>query len=100
MDLLTNNEELDSLMNPVIYHRGVRSEHFYLIISGRICVCSGNEGFVTEKSTFDYLGEQCLVNQKYVPDFSSKILGKTKLLRISREDYLKAMTNFNSLNSN
>lgn len=91
VDLLTNNEELDSLMNPVIYHRGMHSDHFHLIITGRLCICSGNEGFIAEKGTFEFLGEQCLTDPKYLPDFSCKVLGKARLLRISREDYVKAV---------
>ena len=55
-DLLENNDELDSLMNPIIFHRGVRSQHFYLVLSGKICICSGNEGFIMEKGPFNYIG--------------------------------------------
>ena len=62
VDLLTNNEELDSLMNPIIYHRGIRSDHFYLIITGRVSICSGNEGFISEVGTFEFLGEKCLTD--------------------------------------
>lgn len=90
VDLLTDNQELDNLMNPVIYHRGIRSEYFYLIITGHVCICSGNEGFIAEKGPFEFLGVQCLENPQYLPDFSCKILNNAKLLRVSRQDYLKA----------
>lgn len=90
VDLLTNNEELDSLMNPVLLHRGIRSEHFFLIVQGRVCICSGNEGFIVEKGTFEYFGEESITDRSYLPDYSAKVLGHTKLLRISREDYQKA----------
>jgi len=90
-DLLENNDELDSLMNPIIFHRGVRSQHFYLVLTGKVGICSGNEGFIMEKGPFNYIGMECLVDPDYVPDFSSKIMGKTTLLRISRDDYLKAI---------
>ena len=90
VDLLTNNEELDSMMNPVLCHRGIRSEYFFLILSGKVAVCSGNEGFIVEKGAFESIGEACLTDRHYVPDFSCKVLGKTRLLRISREDFVKA----------
>ena len=90
VDLLTNNEELDNLMNPVIYHRGIRSEYFYLIITGHVCISSGNEGFIAEKGPFEFLGVQCLESATYLPDFSCKILNNARLLRVSRQDYLKA----------
>lgn len=76
-DLLTNNDELDSMMNPVLYHRGIRSEHFFLIISGKVAICSGNEGFIIEKGRFEFIGMECLTNRDYVPDFSCKVLGQT-----------------------
>ena len=97
-DLLTNNEELDSLMNPVLYHRGIRSEHFFLIISGKVAICSGNEGFIIEKGRFEYMGMECLTNKDYIPDFSCKVLGSTQLLRISKEDFLKAKIRNTTLN--
>jgi len=91
-------------MNPIIFHRGVRSQHFFLILSGKVCICSGNEGFIMEKGPFNYIGMECLVDPDYVPDFSSKIMGKTKILRISRDDYLKAigdksMSNYKAINN-
>lgn len=89
-DLLTNNDELDSLMNPILYHRGIRSEYFFLIISGRVAICSGADGFMVEKGTFEFIGEQCLTDPEYIPDYSCKVLGNSKILRISRDDYLKA----------
>lgn len=77
-------------MNPIIYHRGIRSDHFYLIITGRVSICSGNEGFISEIGTFEFLGEKCLTDSQYMPDYSCKVLGTTKLLRVSRDDYLKS----------
>ena len=38
------------LVNPILYTRGVPSQDFYLILSGKVVVCSGNEGFMVEQS--------------------------------------------------
>lgn len=32
--------------DPILYQRGVESDAFYLILSGRVMVQSGNEGFM------------------------------------------------------
>jgi hypothetical protein len=37
------------------------------------------------------MGIECLTNDNYVPDFSGKIIGKAKLLKIKREEYRKAL---------
>ena len=34
------------LFNPILYQRGVESDAFYLILSGKVMVESGNEGFM------------------------------------------------------
>ena len=47
IDLL-DNEELNDLINPVIYTRGVPTDCFYLILTGKVMICSGNEGFFLE----------------------------------------------------
>ena len=45
---LLDNEDLNDLINPRIYIRGVKSDSFYLILSGKVMICSGNEGFFLE----------------------------------------------------
>jgi len=55
-------------------------------------ICSGNEGFMLEQGAFNFMGIECLTNDYYKPDFSAKIIGKAKLLRITREDYRKALS--------
>jgi len=34
--------------NPVLYVRGMQSDSFYLILSGKVMICTGNEGFLVE----------------------------------------------------
>jgi len=79
------------MINPILFIRGVPNESFYLILSGKVMICSGNEGFFLEQGAFNFMGVECLTNDKYVPDFSAKIIGKAKLLKVSREDYRRSM---------
>ena len=40
------HEEMLNVFNPVLYTRGIDSDAFHLILSGKVTVCSGNEGFM------------------------------------------------------
>lgn len=93
---LLENEELNNLINPVLYVRGVPSDNFYLILTGKVMICSGNEGFLLEQQPFNYMGTECLTNDNYVPDFSAKVIGKAKLLKISREEYRRSLAHVNN----
>ena len=90
-DDVLNNEEMDNLVNPILYVRGVASDCFYLILAGRVMICSGNEGFFVEQGAFNYMGVECLTNDNYVPDFSAKVIGKAKLLKVTRDEYRKSL---------
>jgi len=79
-------------MNPVLYVRQVPNDNFYLILSGKVMVCSGNEGFLVEQTTFNYLGADSLINDQYNPDFSAKVIDKARLLKINRLAYRKAIS--------
>lgn len=57
---LLDNEELEQMINPVLYIRGIQSDCFYLILSGKVMVCSGNEGFLMEQVAFNFMGVECL----------------------------------------
>ena len=54
-------------------------------------ICSGNEGFFLEQGAFNYMGVECLTTDNYTPDFSAKIIGRAKLLKITRQDYIKSL---------
>ena len=54
-------------------------------------ICSGNEGFFLEQGAFNYMGVEAITNDHFIPDFSAKIIGKAKLLKISRDDYRKKL---------
>lgn len=55
-------KKVERELNPILYARGVPSDEFYLILSGKVSVCSGNEGFLVEMTTFNFLGDQALQN--------------------------------------
>ena len=87
-----NNDEINEMINPILFTRGVDADSFYLILSGRVMICSGNEGFMVEQGTFNFMGVETLLKDDYRPDFSAKVVGKTKLLKISRKEYRKALS--------
>lgn len=80
------------IFNPILYTRAVDSDTFYLILSGKVNVCSGNEGFMITQGAFNFLGAEALVRDDYKPDFSAKVIGKARLLRITRLQYRKAIS--------
>ena len=77
-------DNVEKLFNPVLYTRGVDSDAFNLILSGKVAVCSGNEGFMISQSSFNYLGAEALVRDDYRPDFSAKVVDQARILRITR----------------
>lgn len=86
-----DSDHLDSMINPVLYTRGVRSDAFYLILAGKVTISSGQEGFLLDQNAFNFMGVECLMNDNYVPDFTAKCIGEVKLLKITREDYRRAL---------
>lgn len=85
------------MINPVIYIRGVPTDSFYLILTGKVMICSGNEGFFLEQGAFNFMGIESITNDNYVPDFSAKIIGKAKLLKITRADYRKKLADIRNM---
>lgn len=84
-------------INSIIFKRGVKHDFFYLVLNGKVSICSGREGFMMEKGIFNFMGEQCITNDDYVPDFSAKVIGKTRLLRVSKQDYNAAKIQFKNI---
>lgn len=75
----------------MIYRRNESSDEFVLILKGKVLVCSGEEGFFVELSSFNFLGVDALIYDKYAPDFSAKATEKTRILKIKRSEYRKAL---------
>ena len=80
------------MFNPILFTRGIESDSFYLILSGKVSVCSGNEGFMITQSAFNYLGAESLSRDDYRPDFSAKVMESARILRITRTKYRKAIS--------
>lgn len=84
-----NNDEINQLVNPILYTRGVASPFFYLVLRGKVMVVSGQEGFQVELSEFSTMGIDALERDDYIPDFSAKVIGQARVLQITRENYRK-----------
>jgi len=82
----------------MLYLKSVPSDEFHLIMKGKVLVCSGNEKFFVELSSFHFLGVDALLNDNFKPDFSAKAVEKTRLLRIKRVDYRKAISSVANVN--
>ena len=89
--VLDTVQDPEYVFNPILYTRGVEAEAFYLILSGKVTVCSGNEGFMITQSSFNYLGVEALMRANYKPDFSAKVIEQARILRISRSEYQRAL---------
>jgi CRP-like cAMP-binding protein len=85
-------KKIERLMNPILFARGVPSDEFYLILQGKVTVCSGNEGFLIDMTTFNFLGAEALQNEYFVPDFSAKVIKEARLLKITREEFRRAIS--------
>lgn len=68
-----------------------------MILKGKVLVCSGKEGFFVEVSSFGFFGVDALLNDSYKPDFSAKAITRTRVLKINRIDYRKAISNVKNL---
>ena len=44
-------------IDPIIVKRFNKTDAFYLILNGKVSICSGREGFMIEKGIFNYIGE-------------------------------------------
>ena len=85
-------EQADYIFNPVLITRGVESNAFYLILSGKVEVTCGNESFMIVQSAFNYLSAEAMTRDDYVPDFSAKVIEQARILRIRRSDYRRAIS--------
>ncbi len=89
----TQSDSTNKAERNTIYVKNQPSDEFYLILKGKILVCSGQEGFFIELSSFNFLGMEALLNDRYQPDFAAKAIEKSRLLKIKRIDYRKALFN-------
>ena len=82
----------------MLYKLDEPSDYFYLIIQGKVTVHSGQEGFIIELSSFNYLGVEALLNDRYSPDFTAEVTKYARLLKIKRLDYRNAISSNSNFN--
>ena len=82
----------------MLYKLDEPSDYFYLIIQGKVTVYSGQEGFIIELSSFNYLGVEALLNDRYSPDFTAEVTKYARLLKIKRLDYRNAISSNSNFN--
>ena len=90
--LIEDEKVAETLLNPILYTRGLESDCFYLILSGKVMICSGNEEFRISQTSFNYMGMKALQNDDYRPDFSAKVIENARLLKVTRKQYRLALT--------
>lgn len=84
-------EELDDYRTPLLFEKGIPSQIFYMVLSGKVGIKSGKDEFYSEVGSFGMLGSRGLFVDGYVPDFSAEVIGECRLLRITRELYLRVL---------
>lgn len=72
----------------VLYTRGVPTKSAILIINGKLEICAGNDGFISEAGPWTLLATSALTDDLYAPDFTARVTEyPTRLLRIPRKLY-------------
>jgi len=86
----------------VLYRKGLQSEFFTFILDGKAEVFSGRQMFRTEVSRFAILFPELLTRTQtdyaqgfelsdFVPDFTARVIQSSRILRISRLNFLKCL---------
>ena len=87
-----NNDEINQMINPILYTKGTLSDKFFLVLKGKIMVVCGQDDFQVEMTEFSCMGVDSLERDDYRPDFSAKVIGEATVLQIKREDYRKMIS--------
>ena len=88
-------EEVDLDVSREIYTAGHQTDMCTLVLTGRLKIVAGVEGFTSESGPFSVLAVGSLTSHKnrgsyhaaYVVDFTATVLERTRLLRIERGLY-------------
>jgi len=86
----------------LLYSKGVQTEFFTFILDGKAEVFSGRQKFRSEASRFTILCPELLSQTQhdhkdglefsaFVPDFTARVIENSRILRISRENFLKCL---------
>eukprot|EP01047_Picozoa_sp_COSAG01_P051326 COSAG01_NODE_5284_length_4356_cov_305.532535_3_plen_352_part_00 len=79
---------------PRLYIAGAASEHCTVVLSGRLKIAAGVEGFTSEVGSFSIVGAGALTatdDEPYITDFSATVVQPSRLLRISRALYRRLL---------
>lgn len=76
----------------IIYSRGVRTNHFLLVLGGRVELLVGAENFRSKLQSFNFIGEEALTKPFFVPDFSAVVMTAARVYCISKELYEKYLS--------
>lgn len=91
-------EVTEALPSELLYSKGEVTNLCTLILSGKVTVLAGIDGFRSDAGAWTVLGSQALTQSDYKPDFSAYVsTGPCRCLRLSREAYnaIKSSINMN-----
>jgi len=77
----------------LVYERGRGADYFVLVLQGKLIVHAGHEEFVADLGPWSVVGQAALPQSNlgpstpYVPDFSARTVGGTRLLRVRAHEY-------------
>lgn len=79
------------LPNELLYEKGISSDTFTLILSGRITILVGSENFKTDLSSWSVLGASALHTKGWIPDYSAFVSdGPCRCIRIERDSFIES----------
>ena len=91
-DAAENPERMDDLPEDLLYQASKPSDNCTIILTGRVTVIAGHEGFRSDVSSWSVLASSSLTNTNYVPDFSAYVShGPCRCIRITRESFSQAV---------
>ena len=92
-NLETAKQELGKdLPDELLYEKGVESDVFTLILSGKVTAVVGAESFRTDLSPWSVLGRAAFDNPTFVPDFSAFVSdGPCRCLQFKHAKFVEAV---------
>jgi hypothetical protein len=89
----TATQELGKqLPDDLMYEKGVSSDIYTLILSGKVTVLVGDENFRTDLSPWSVLGRKAFETPSFEPDFSAFVSdGPCRCLRFKHETFVEAV---------
>lgn len=71
----------------ILYRKGELADYMTVVLSGGVDILVGRDGFVSQYRSFQCLGEESLMTNLYVPEFTAVVRVPTRILRIPRKLY-------------